>query len=147
MLPLMYEGVVDFGRDIDPSNLPVQLARSLCQVDASSVSVEDNRVSFTGGMFRLVSRRNVLGPFGFGDLTVDSSKRQIRYRLSLRQLITSDTAGCGCALIFLFIARAPMPPVLVFILLAWVSDRRKTRDRDSAFRETYPRVRPRGSHR
>src|SRR5713226_3498439 len=91
----MYTRTVNFDGDVDLATLPAHLANCLRRLDAREVEVDQNRVSFTGGMFRFVSNWNVLVPFGFGDLTVDSSARHIRYRLSFRQLVIFATAGVG----------------------------------------------------
>jgi hypothetical protein len=83
--------MVHFDEAVDAERLPQHLAISLEKVKAKAVVVDHNRVSFKGGIFRLVTNWNLLIPFGFGDLTVDSSERQLNYRLSLRQLISAAT--------------------------------------------------------
>jgi hypothetical protein len=75
--------------------LPTHLANCLRRVEARQVATEANRISFKGGVFRLVGNWNVLCPFGFGDLTVDANTRQIQYRLSFRQLFFVATALTG----------------------------------------------------
>ena len=98
----MYARTMDFNHEVDPAILPSHLADCLRRVSARSVTVEGNHVAFVGGLFRFVSNWNVLGPFGFGDLTIDSSTHQIQYRVSLRQLIVVGTGVCG----FIFAAMA-----------------------------------------
>ena len=84
---LLYVGAIDFNHDVDSMGLPAHLTDCLRNVNAASVKTEANRVAFTGGAFRLVTNWNVLGPFGFGELTVDSSTLEVQYRLSFRQLV------------------------------------------------------------
>jgi hypothetical protein len=86
MAVLMKTGSVAIDHEIDPTLLPAHLAECLRGVDASAVEVSGNRVTFKGGVFRFVTNWNVLVPFGFGDLTVDSQSGEVRYRLSCRQL-------------------------------------------------------------
>ena len=58
---------------VDSDSLRAHLARCLRSVDASKVDIIGNRVTFTAGIFRLVSNWNILVGFGSGDLTVDSA--------------------------------------------------------------------------
>jgi hypothetical protein len=100
----METGTVDFDREVDSSLLPAHLAGCLRSVDADAVEVTDNLVTFKGGVFRFVTNWNVLVPFGFGDLTVNSETREIRYRLSYRQLAVFSTiiVGIAAALVLAF---------------------------------------------
>lgn len=82
----MYTRTLHFGDEVNAAALLTYLADCLRSAEARGVVIEANRVLFRGGVFRLVSNWNVLCPFGFGDLTVDANLRQIRYRLSFRQL-------------------------------------------------------------
>lgn len=75
--------------------LASHLAACLRKVDANAVELRDNRVTFEAGMFRFVINLNVLVPFGFGDLTVNSETREVRYCLSYRQLVISSIATFG----------------------------------------------------
>ena len=91
----MKTGIVNFDHEIDPSLLPAHLAGCLRDVDANAVQVRDNSVTFRGGFFRFVGSWNVLVPFGFGDLTVDSETCKVRYGLSYGQLVISFTIAIG----------------------------------------------------
>ncbi len=83
----LYTRELNFGNEIDPAALPLHLANCLRGVHARAVTVEANQVRFRGGIFRFVSNWNVLVPFGYGDVTIDASRRQVQYRLSFRQLM------------------------------------------------------------
>ena|ERR1700730_14025796 len=87
----MHTGDVPFDDTVDLAVLPTHLADCLRDVKARAIEIEGNHIAFTGGMFRLVSNWNVLVPFGYGDLTVDASTRQVHYRLSSRQLVIPAT--------------------------------------------------------
>jgi hypothetical protein len=97
----MSTGAVDFGKDVDSSLLAAHLAVRLREVDASEVEVRNNRVTFSGGIFRFVTNWNILVSFGFGDLTVDSDTSEIRYRLSYRQLVIASAAMFVVMCVFL----------------------------------------------
>jgi len=84
MPTLTKTGTVDFDHEIDSSLLPAHLAGCLRDVDANAVQVRDNRVTFRGGFFRLVTNWNVLVSFRFGDLAVDSDTCEVRHCLSCR---------------------------------------------------------------
>jgi hypothetical protein len=83
--------MVRFDEAVDATRLPSHIAMCLQELKATAVVVDGNRVSFKGGAGRVVGRWNLLIPFEFGELTVDSADRQISYRLSLRQLVGSVT--------------------------------------------------------
>src|SRR2546426_1750981 len=92
----MYARTVNFDSAVDLAMLPTHLADRLRQINARTVEVDQNRVSFSGGLFGSGGNRwDVLIPFGFGDLTVDSNTRQLRYRLSFRQLVVVSTIMVG----------------------------------------------------
>ena len=76
---------------VDSDSLPAHLARCLRSVDASKVDIIGNRVTFTAGIFRLVSNWNILVGFGSGDLTVDSAACKVRYTLNCWQLVVVAT--------------------------------------------------------
>jgi len=73
---------VPLDQGVDSDSLPAHLARCLRSVDASKVDIIGNRVTFTAGIFRLVSNWNILVGFGSGDLTVDSAACKVRYTLN-----------------------------------------------------------------
>ena len=72
VLPLTKIQTVYFDREVDSALLPGHLAVWLRSVEADTVEVMGNRVTFTAGLFRIVGRGNILAPFGFGYLTVIS---------------------------------------------------------------------------
>jgi len=84
-------GVVPFDQGVDSALLPEHLAECLRGVRASAVEITGNNVTFTGGMFRLVSNWNVLDPFGSGDLAVDADACMVRYTLNCWQLVVVAT--------------------------------------------------------
>jgi hypothetical protein len=98
----MYTQTVMLGADVDLAVLPTHLADRLRHINARTIKIHQDHISFTGGIFGSGSRWDILVPFGFGDLTVDSNSHNLRYRLSLRQLIICATvmvgilAGFGC---------------------------------------------------
>jgi hypothetical protein len=76
--------------------LPAHLAVRLQQIKTRTVEVNQNFVSFTGGLFGLERNRwDILIPFGFGDFTVETDTRQLRYRLSFHQLFVAGTIMVG----------------------------------------------------
>ena len=115
----MYTKTVNFDGNVDLATLPAHLADCLRRLDARVVAVDQNRVSFTGGLFRLVSNWNLLVPFGFGDLTIDSSARSITYRLSFRQLVIAVTVMVGIMAGFISFASRSWPG-LAFIPVMWI---------------------------
>ncbi|MFZ0798916.1 MAG: hypothetical protein WCA13_16130 [Terriglobales bacterium] len=118
MLSLIQTGTIPFAADVDTVALPNHLAESLWGVDASTVEVQGSCVAFTRRMFRLVSNWNVLVPFESGDLTVDIATRQVRYRVSIRELVFLGTGMVGVLTIFLLMSRNPW--ALLFVPCAWL---------------------------
>jgi hypothetical protein len=120
----MHKGNVPFDDGVDLTVLPTHLASCLRDVRAGAVVIEGSHIAFTGGMFRLVTNWNVLVPFGYGDLTVDAINRQIRYRLSSRQLVISATVVSVLIAVFVIVGMTasrggPWQPILA-IPLIWV---------------------------
>jgi hypothetical protein len=115
----MHTRTINFDGDVDLAALPAHLADCLRRLDARAVKVDQNRVSFTGGLFRLVGNWNVLIPFGFGDLMIDPIARNIRYRLSFRQLIIFATVGVGI-LIGSFAYESHSWGTVTFMPIAWI---------------------------
>ena len=118
MLSLTRTGTLSFDAEIDSAALPAHLADSLRDADASTVEIQGNCVTFTRRMFRFVSNWNVLVPFESGDLTVDADARQIRYRVSIRQLVLFGTAMAG--VMTAFILMSPVWQPLLFMPLMWL---------------------------
>ena len=82
----MYTKTISLAGEIDQGMLATHLADCLRQINARTVRIDRDFVSFTGGIFGDGSKWDLLIPFGFGDLTIDSNSHQLRYRLSFRQL-------------------------------------------------------------
>jgi hypothetical protein len=91
MLSPIRTGAVPLDQGVDSDSLPAHLARCLRSVDASTVEIIGSRVTFTAGIFRLVSNWNILVGFGSGDLTVDSDACKVRYTLNCWQLVIVAT--------------------------------------------------------
>jgi len=104
----MKSGRLDFGPEIDPSLLPAHLAECLRSVDADAVEITNNRVTFEGGVFRFVTNWNVLVPFGFGDVIVDSEARAVPY-------------GRPLGMPHIGLWRCPWAPKVILTLLLFVS--------------------------
>ena len=112
-------GSLPFGNDVDPTALPNHLADCFWKVAASTVEIHGNRVVFTRRMFRLVSNWNVLAPFERGDLTVNADTREVRYCVSIRELVLLGTGMVALMAIFAMASHAPKP-ILLFMPLMWL---------------------------
>ena len=75
-------------------------------------------MTFTRRMFRFVGSWNVLVPFESGDLIVDADARQIRYSLSIRQLVLFGTATV--AVMSAFMLMSPVWQPLLFMPVMWL---------------------------
>ncbi len=125
----MYTGTINVDEDVQPSALMPHLAECLRRVRARHITVDGNRITFKGGVFRFVSNWNVLSPFGTGELEFLPTTRQVRYRLSLAQCIIVGTViGGFLAVLMLCVPHSEPPPegfvpvALVFwVLLVGVS--------------------------
>jgi hypothetical protein len=114
----MHTRTVNLDRDLDLLKLPAHMAARLSDIKARAVKVNQNNVSFTGGLFGFGSRWDVLVPFGFGELTIDPNAFQLTYRLSFRQLIVVTTVMVGIlAGVSWYMSRSSES--LVFIPFAW----------------------------
>ncbi len=118
MLWLTRTGTLSFDGEIDSTALPALLADALWKAEASSVETHGNCVTFTRQMFRFVGNSNVLVPFESGDLTVDAEARQIRYSLSIRQLVLFGTALV--AVMSAFLLMTPVWQPLLFMPFMWL---------------------------
>jgi hypothetical protein len=120
---LTISGSLDFADGVDPADLLSHLADCMRAVKGRDVAIEGDTVSFRGGFFRFMVDRqegNLLNAFGHGDLTVDSARRQVRYRLSVRQLVGINTVVWGFVAIMMLRtpeAPAPIGPVLLWIVI------------------------------
>lgn len=118
MFSLIRTGVVSFESDIDAAALPAHLAERLSRA-TTGVTIQDNHIAFTGGMFRFVTNGSVLVPFGWGDLTVDGTSHKIHYSLSIRQLVLVVAAPLIVATIFI-LAQPVWRRMLPFVPLMWL---------------------------
>jgi hypothetical protein len=103
---------------VDPTSLLNHLAECLWKVAASTVEIQGNRVLFTRRMLRLVSNWNVLVPFERGDLTVDADTREVRYCVSIRELVLWVTGMLVVATII--ILKSSAWQALLFVPLMWL---------------------------
>jgi len=116
----MYSGAIKYDVNLEPSVLANALADCLLEVDAKNVFIMGNFIFFTGGIFRLVSNWNVLGPFGRGELEIDPVGKQVLFRLSLAQsIITSFLSAAGLG-IFMIAVGAPIQFVATFLPVIWI---------------------------
>jgi hypothetical protein len=98
-----WTGTIPFDRNISLAELPQHLLQSLRGVEAESLTLKGNRLTFRGGVFRPVSSGNVLAPFGSGSLIVEGESHQLRYEVSFLQFISVVSAYLlVVALLFLF---------------------------------------------
>ncbi|HKV94949.1 MAG TPA: hypothetical protein VJW20_20555 [Candidatus Angelobacter sp.] len=113
-----YIGAQPLDDAVDLMLLPAYLAGCLRGVRADDVTVEGNRIFFKAGVFRMVSNWNVLVPFGFGELVVDGLTRQVKYRISIRQVVLMGTIGVA----FMFVAMLAIHAwqAILFIPLIWL---------------------------
>lgn len=117
----MYTKMLTIDSAVDLAKLPAHLAVRLQQINAGKVEVNENHISFTGGLFGPGrSRWDILNPFGFGDLTVESSTRQLRYRLSFRQLFLAGTIMVGILTGFAYFAWRSLSGLLVAAPIWWI---------------------------
>lgn len=92
----MYTSTLKLAEDVDMQKLEAHLVDCLRHVGAHAIGVDEHRVSFTnGGVFRIVSHWGLLTPIGFGDVAIDPAARQIKNRLSFRQLLVASTTLFG----------------------------------------------------
>lgn len=120
MQRLVEIGTVNFDPDVDLSLLPGHLAACLRNAHANSVYVRDDRIAFRAGMFRLVTNLNVLVPFGFGDLSINSKTCVVRYCLSYRQFVVASIVAFGIMTIFLLsLSHRVMSKWMLFFPVLW----------------------------
>lgn len=104
-----YCGAVGFREDVMVSVLPAHLAACRRDVGAWKVVVDGDRITFTGSAIGTAfgPGRNTLAPFGCGELELDSTVREVRYRLRLQPLIALAAVAVGFAGAFLFCGKIP----------------------------------------
>ena len=76
-------------------------AQRLEDVRAGNVTVEENSVGFTGGVFRLVSNWNLLVGITSGRIELEPEADRIAYSLSFIQLVVGGTVMIGLMAVFM----------------------------------------------
>jgi hypothetical protein len=71
----------------DFSCLAKEIIESLEREKAKNVETTNNRITFTGGVFRPVSNWNVLVPITPGEIEIDGERHCIYYNIRFSQLI------------------------------------------------------------
>jgi len=90
MRSLAYKGSLEFDDGADTALLVAHLAECLRRAGAASVSAAHASVSFRGGLFR-VTPWHMLIAFDRGELIVDESTHEVRYRVSVQHLVIAAT--------------------------------------------------------
>lgn len=109
---------VHFNEETLAPTLPTHLAECLRRAGAWEVDVDDNRVIFKGSTIGTIG--DVLVPFGCGDLEIDSSNREIRYRLRTAHLAIWATVATFLATAILLAVRAPGIGIVLFLPFVWL---------------------------
>lgn len=117
----MYRGTVGFGEDVTASVLSTHLAACLRDVGAWKAIVDCDRVTFAGSAMGTAfgSMRNVLAPFGSGELEIDPVARKIRYRLRVVHLLAIGTVAVCCQGAILLAVHFPPVGIVLFLPFAW----------------------------
>lgn len=115
--PLICTGSFDYDDGVTKAVLLAHLADQLRSVNAASIRVSANTVSFTGGLFRGVNNWNVLIPFGRGELITDEAKHEIHYRLDIRQLVYTVGIMFAFASVMMFSVIRDNPAMLLLFAL------------------------------
>jgi hypothetical protein len=118
MTMLTISGSLPFDPNVDPVDLLPYVAEALRSVKGRDVTISGESVSFRGGVFRLVTNRNILVPFGRGVLTIDPLSRQVRYELSFAQLFVFHTVFWGFVTVMMLRTPQAAPPIIP--VLAWI---------------------------
>jgi hypothetical protein len=114
----MLTGTFSFDEQVDVAVLPEHIAACLSRVHAREIQINSNCISFSGGLFRLVSNWNVLVQFERGELTINPHDRRLHYRLGVRQLILVGTILS--ALISIPVLASGNWPGLLFVSFIWL---------------------------
>ena len=95
------------------STVNSRIEQMLDDADASSASLDGDKVCFTSGFFRPVGSWNILGPFGSGKIWAEMKGVDtlvVRYRLSTVQLFVTVTGVLGALAIFLLFVSGSSEP-------------------------------------
>ena len=101
-----------------------RLERALAQAKAVAIRRDDTAVRFRGGVFRLVSSSNILGPISNGVLEVSPSANgvSVRYRVTFTQLLVIVTLMVGAFLGPFVMTELNIPRAggLAILAVAWL---------------------------
>ncbi len=94
--------------------------RKLESVKARNIEIAENSLTFTGGIFRLVSNWNLLGPIDHGTIEIVASDQVItvRFRISFVQLIIVSTM-LTTLMALVIASRFRGEPPLGFYIFLW----------------------------
>jgi hypothetical protein len=120
MLSLTCTGTFEFDDGVDKAALLAHLAEQLRKLDARSIRISRDAVSFSGGVFRGVNNWNILIPFGHGELIVDNAKPEVSYRLSVRQLVITVTIILAFVFVNLWSVVRTDPAILFLLAFGWL---------------------------
>ncbi|QOY91509.1 hypothetical protein [Paludibaculum fermentans] len=87
---LAYTGTLDFDDGVDPAMLAAHLTECLRAAGACSVRAGPGIVGFSGGFYRVLPW-HMLVPFERGEVIVDESTHEVRYRLSVAHVAIAIT--------------------------------------------------------
>lgn len=98
--------------------------QELDRLSPRKLDVSGDTVSFRGGVFRLVTSWNLLGPIGRGEIVVAPTDDglSVRYRISFRELITLVTIMILIMMVMIFSSEGmeAFPIVPVALSFGWV---------------------------
>lgn len=104
--------------------IEVLLRRIECNLRAAGaldVRRSGNKVSFKGGLVRLVSRRNVLNDVGSGEIEiVPGSPAVVKYSFSCVQMLTFVTVLAGSLAVFLFAIGGVSVVAFILPVVIWL---------------------------
>jgi len=78
-----------------PENLLDSVIKSLQKAKAKNVKNNLNHITFTGGIFRLVTNWNILGSISSGEITIERNKDKLclKYHLKFTEMLIIVTVG------------------------------------------------------
>ncbi len=90
MFPTSIKGTIELST-CEPSDIPRILINVRSELEAASardIHLSENKISFRGGIFRLVTNWNVLVPIGSGEIEVDpGSPPVLKYNFSTLEIL------------------------------------------------------------
>lgn len=97
-----------------------RVAAGFRNLGTERVDLDGDTVTFKSGWTPVFSGWNALGPFGSGELEVDTVVRKIRYRLSLFSLVVRATVTIGVMGLFGWLAHFPGVLFASFLAFDWL---------------------------